>query len=129
MSSSNSLASVYGIAADCAERQVLGPDIAIDIVVMDEINTRIGVPALIERFRRHGNFGCVALVGVQSTSIPARSTLRGHSGPPELPSPLEDFTSRDVYPCSTDMLLISTLAETWVSPCSQVKPRAASKSC
>ena len=28
---SNSLAAVYGIAADCAERQVLGPDVAIDI--------------------------------------------------------------------------------------------------
>ena len=70
MSPSNSLASVYSIAADCAERQVLGPDIAIDIVVMDEINTRIGVPALIERFRRHGNLGCVALVGVQSNQYP-----------------------------------------------------------
>lgn len=70
MSPSNSLASVYSIAADCAERQVLGPDVAIDIVVMDEINTRIGVPALIERFRRHGNFGCVALVGVQSNQYP-----------------------------------------------------------
>jgi hypothetical protein len=70
MSPSNSLASIYSIAADCAERQVLGRDIAIDIVVMDEINTRIGVPALIERFRRHGNFGCVALVGVQSNQYP-----------------------------------------------------------
>ncbi len=70
MSPSNSLASVYSIAANCAERQVLGPDIAIDIVVMDETNTRIGVPALIERFRRHGNFGCVALVGVQSNQYP-----------------------------------------------------------
>src|SRR6516165_6954258 len=56
MSPSNSLASVYGIAADCAERQVLGSDIAIDIVVMDETNTRIDVSALIERFRRHRNF-------------------------------------------------------------------------
>ena len=33
MSPSNSLASVYGMAADCADRQVLGSDIAIDIVV------------------------------------------------------------------------------------------------
>jgi hypothetical protein len=30
---SNSLAAVYGIAADCAERQVLGPDVAIVIDV------------------------------------------------------------------------------------------------
>src|SRR6188508_3341184 len=33
---SNSLAAVYGIAADCAERQVLGPDVAIDIAAIDE---------------------------------------------------------------------------------------------
>ena len=30
MTPSNSLAAVYGIAADCAERQVLGPDVAVD---------------------------------------------------------------------------------------------------
>ena len=30
---SNSLAAVYAIAADCAERKVLGPDVAIDIEI------------------------------------------------------------------------------------------------
>jgi Radical SAM superfamily len=67
---SNSLAALYGIAADCAERQVLGPDVAIDIEVMDETNTRIDVPKLIERFWRGNNFGLVALVGVQSNQYP-----------------------------------------------------------
>jgi radical SAM superfamily enzyme len=70
MSPSNSLAAVYGIAADCAERQVLGPDVAIDIEVIDETNTRIDVPALVARFRRHDNFGCLALIGVQSNQYP-----------------------------------------------------------
>jgi hypothetical protein len=70
MSPSNSLAAVYGIAADCAKRQVLGPDVAIDIAVMDETNTRIDVAALLARLRRHGNFGLVALVGVQSNQYP-----------------------------------------------------------
>src|ERR1700720_2852648 len=63
MRPSNSLAALYGIAADCAERQVLGPDVAIDIVVIDETNTRVDIPALLSRFRRHGELGCVALVG------------------------------------------------------------------
>jgi radical SAM superfamily enzyme YgiQ (UPF0313 family) len=67
---SNSLAAVYGIAADCAERQVLGPDVGIDIDAIDETNTRIDVPALIARLRRHGNFGLLALVGVQSNQYP-----------------------------------------------------------
>ena len=67
---SNSLAAVYGIAADSAERQVLGPDVAIDIAVIDETNTYIDIPALLARLRRHGNFGLVALVGVQSNQYP-----------------------------------------------------------
>src|SRR3954468_15364591 len=67
---SNSLAAVYGIASDCTERQVLGPDIAIDIEVLDETNTHIDVPALLARFRTHGNFGLVGLVGVQSNQYP-----------------------------------------------------------
>jgi hypothetical protein len=70
MTPSNSLAAVYGIAADCAERRVLGPDVAIDIEVIDETNTRIDVPALLSRFRTHDDFGCVALVGVQSNQYP-----------------------------------------------------------
>src|SRR5262249_31241550 len=67
---SNSLAAVYGIAADCAERQVLGPNVAIAIEAIDETHTRVNVPQLIERFRRHGDFGMVALVGVQSNQFP-----------------------------------------------------------
>jgi hypothetical protein len=67
---SNSLAAVYGIAADCAERQALGPDVAIDIEAIDETNTRIDVPALLAHFRCHGDFGLVALVGVQSNQYP-----------------------------------------------------------
>ena len=67
---SNSLAAVHGIAADCAERQILGPNVTIDIQVIDETNMRIDVPALLTRFRCHGAFGLVALVGVQSNQYP-----------------------------------------------------------
>ena len=67
---SNSLAAIYGIAADCAEQQVLGPDVAIDIGVLDETTTRIDTAKLLARFRAHGGFGLVALVGVQSNQYP-----------------------------------------------------------
>jgi radical SAM superfamily enzyme YgiQ (UPF0313 family) len=67
---SNSLAAVYGLAIDCAQRQVLGPDVAIDIDIIDESHTRVNVPKLIKRFRRHDNFGLIALVGVQSNQYP-----------------------------------------------------------
>ena len=67
---SNSLAAVYAIAADCAKRQVLGPDVAIDIEAIDETNTRVDVASLVARLRRHRNFGLVALVGVQTNQYP-----------------------------------------------------------
>ena len=47
----NSLAAVYGLARECAERQVLGPDVDIDIEPIDETNTRVNIPELIMRFR------------------------------------------------------------------------------
>ena len=70
MTPSNSLAAVYGCAVDSAERRVLGSDVEFDIDPIDETNTRVNVPALVARFRRHGNFGLIALVGVQSNQYP-----------------------------------------------------------
>ena len=67
---SNSLAVVYGIAVDCAERQVLGPDVQLEIDCIDETNTRVKIPDLIARLRRNDNFGVIALVGVQSNQYP-----------------------------------------------------------
>src|SRR3954468_4242969 len=67
---SNSLAAVYGLAADCAERQVLGPDVDIDIAVIDETNTYVDLKALLTLFERHAGFGLVALIGVQSNQYP-----------------------------------------------------------
>ncbi|MEZ5786601.1 MAG: radical SAM protein [Xanthobacteraceae bacterium] len=67
---SNSLASVYSLAIDSTERRALGEDVAIDITAVDETNTRVRVPALIDLLRRHGGFGMVGLVGVQSNQFP-----------------------------------------------------------
>ncbi|WP_163876514.1 B12-binding domain-containing radical SAM protein [Rhizobium laguerreae] len=67
---SNSLAALYGIAAECAERKVLGDDTAIDITVIDETNTRIDIAGLLAQFKRHDNFGMIALVGVQTNQYP-----------------------------------------------------------
>jgi radical SAM superfamily enzyme YgiQ (UPF0313 family) len=66
----NSLATVYGLVDDCAQRKVLGPDIDIDIVAIDETNTRVRVERIIAQMRANGNFGFVGLVGVQSNQYP-----------------------------------------------------------
>ena len=67
---SNSLAAVYGLALDSAQRRVLGGDVEIDIDVIDETNTRVNIRQLLRRFRKHGNFGMLGLVGVQSNQYP-----------------------------------------------------------
>jgi len=67
---SNSLASIYGIAADSAARGALGADIDIDIEAIDEFNTRVDIPKLLQKFLNNKNFGLVALVGVQSNQYP-----------------------------------------------------------
>ena len=66
---SNSLASVYGLLAECAQAKTLGPDVDIDIDAYDECNTIIDVKKTIRAIRKAGG-GFVALVGVQSNQFP-----------------------------------------------------------
>lgn len=67
---SNSLAALYGLAKDCAERHVLGEDVEIDIHPFDETNTRIRPERLARMIERAGGRGVVMLVGVQSNQFP-----------------------------------------------------------
>ncbi len=67
---SNSLAVMNAIAMDAAERRVLGPDVDIDISIIDEVTARVDIAAIKRRFRRIGNYGLVGLVGVQSNQFP-----------------------------------------------------------
>jgi radical SAM superfamily enzyme YgiQ (UPF0313 family) len=66
---SNSLASVYGLLAQCAEERVLGADVDIEIDVYDECNTIVDIPGISNRITSAGG-GFVALVGVQSNQFP-----------------------------------------------------------
>jgi radical SAM superfamily enzyme YgiQ (UPF0313 family) len=66
---SNSLASVYGLLAACAEERALGPDVEIEIEACDECNTVIDVKAAAKRIKAAGG-GFVGLVGVQSNQFP-----------------------------------------------------------
>jgi radical SAM superfamily enzyme YgiQ (UPF0313 family) len=66
---SNSLASLYGLARDCASRCVLGDDVDIDIQAFDETNTRVR-PDRIARLIETAGAGMVMLCGVQSNQFP-----------------------------------------------------------
>jgi Radical SAM superfamily len=67
---SNTLAVLYSLGRDAAGRAVLGPDVAFDITVIDEINSRVKIEKLLTQFRRNGNFGLLGIVGVQSNQFP-----------------------------------------------------------
>jgi radical SAM superfamily enzyme YgiQ (UPF0313 family) len=67
---SNSLAAVYGIAQDCAQRRVLGDGMEIRIRALDETNTRIDPRRLIREMRADGGQALVGMVGVQSNQYP-----------------------------------------------------------
>jgi hypothetical protein len=66
---SNSLAAVYGIAKELADRRVLGEDVDIDIHAFDETNTRIR-PECLARLIGAANAGMAMMVGVQSNQVP-----------------------------------------------------------
>ncbi len=67
---SNTLAVVNSLAGDAVARQVLGPDVAIDVTVIDETNKRVKIKDILARFRQNDGFGLVGLVGVQSNQFP-----------------------------------------------------------
>ena len=67
---SNSLSTLYGLAADLKDRQILGDRTRIEISVRDEANTVIPMRRIIRRFRRNSNVGLVCLVGVQTNQFP-----------------------------------------------------------
>jgi len=67
---SNTLAVLHGLALDCGERRVLGDDVAIDIVAIDETNTRVRPDRIAKEIAAAGGRGLVALVGVQSNQFP-----------------------------------------------------------
>src|SRR3954469_6198116 len=66
---SNSLAAVFGLARDCAQRHVLGPGVEIEIHPFDETNTRIR-PERLARMIKQAGAGMVMFVGVQSNQFP-----------------------------------------------------------
>jgi len=66
---SNSLASLYGLAQDCAQRKILGDDVEIEIHALDETNTRIR-PERLAKLIEAAGAGMVMLTGVQSNQFP-----------------------------------------------------------
>ncbi len=71
---SNSLACLYGLAADIAARRALGPNVAVEIHAYDECHTVIPVRRIIRRIKA-ADAGLVCFVGVQSNQFPRAMDL------------------------------------------------------
>jgi hypothetical protein len=71
---SNSLACLYALTRDVADRKALGDDVEIAIDAHDETNVVIDVAAIARGIREAGD-GVVFLVGVQSNQFPRASHL------------------------------------------------------
>ena len=67
---SNTLAVLHGLAADCRARRVLGAHVDIDIVAIDETNTRVRPERIADAIAATGGRGLVCFVGVQSNQFP-----------------------------------------------------------
>ena len=66
---SNSLAALNGLARDCAARSVLGEEVRINLVTLDETNTHVRPERMIRDIRRRGARVLIGLVGVQSNQF------------------------------------------------------------
>ncbi len=67
---SNTLACLNGLAIDCRERAVLGPDVELKISNFDETNRVVSPSRIIRDIKKSGSSALIALVGVQSNQFP-----------------------------------------------------------
>jgi len=67
---SNTMATLYGLSQDVADRRVLGEDVDIVIKAFDETNTRIPVNNIIRQIKAADGGGFVGFAGVQSNQFP-----------------------------------------------------------
>ena len=67
---SNTLACMNSLAEDASRRQVLGPNVALDIETYDETNRRVVPARIIRDLKRRGGRSLVGIVGVQSNQYP-----------------------------------------------------------
>jgi hypothetical protein len=67
---SNTLAVLHGLAVDCRARRVLGAHVDIEIIAIDEANTRVRPERIADAIAASGGRGLVCLVGVQSNQFP-----------------------------------------------------------
>ncbi len=74
---SNTLAALYALVLDCAQRQILGDDVELVVEAYDETNTVLPIKTIIQSIQEEGH-GLVGFVGVQTNQFPHAVDLADH---------------------------------------------------
>src|SRR4029078_697668 len=72
---SNTLACLNALAEDARRREILGPEIDIQLHTYDETNRRVRPERIIRTIRKAGGRALIGLVGVQSNQFPRAMDL------------------------------------------------------
>ena len=79
---SNSLAALNGLARDADRRGVLGENVHIKLVPIDECNQHVVPKKIIRDLKRRNAKALIGMVGVQSNQFHHTLDLRSNSAPP-----------------------------------------------
>jgi len=109
---SNSLACLYGIATDIAQRRALGPDVSVEIHAYDECHTVIPIRRITRRIKA-AETGLVCLVGVQSNQFPRAMDLAARFRAAGIRLRSAGFTFRGVWRCCRGCRPISNGRGRW----------------
>ncbi len=71
----NTLACMYSLAMDAKARQILGPNVDIRAVPIDETNQRASPEKIAKEIKRKGGRALIAFVGVQTNQFPRTMDL------------------------------------------------------
>jgi hypothetical protein len=87
---SNTLAALYSLAHDCANRRVLGDDVELVVEPYDETNTVLPIQKIIQAIQADGH-GMVGFAGVQTNQFPHTVDLADHFLEADIPVVIGGF--------------------------------------
>ena len=125
---SNSLAALYGLARDCAERKVLGEDVEFEMHAFDETNTRIRPESLARLIEKagagHGHAGRRAI-----EPVPARARHRQAAARAGIQVAIGGFHVSGTIAMLRRHRPELERAKRWASPCLPARPKGGSTKC
>ena len=122
---SNTLACLNALAEDARRREILGPDVDIQLHTYDETNRRVRPDRIIRTIRKSGGRALIGLVGVQSNQFPRAIDLARPFLAAGLPVWPAGSTCPAASPCCPNCRPISKPRRRWASHSSPANAKTA----